>query len=199
MWRDGHLDNVCWFSMVLLTIRAHSTCRWRLECLLRLTAARGKELWTKEVELARGAGWSAFRPDASGWPAGEYRVDLLPRVGGQVWPDGPRLRYRRHSVGKGELLISPVAPWKLERDPRRQQVHIIDFRAEQRKTVGGDAAHWRWIEGQRAGRSELPETETSRPRPWLFVRRCPVTTPFSLRVGCPGNSSRLSRFFPRSR
>jgi hypothetical protein len=119
----------------------------RMACVLRVSAADGEVLWSREIELRRGAGWESYRVDAASWPAGEYRVALMPQVGGVLWTDAPRLRYHRRPPDTRSLVVSPVAPWALERDGDRPEVRIIDFRAEHRKTGGGEAKHWRWIEG----------------------------------------------------
>ncbi len=132
-------------SQDLLDIRAKLNAGevpGRMLCVLRVAAADGKELWRKEVDLVKGAEWSTDRVDASGWPAGEYRVDLGPIVDGRTW-DGPRLRYRRRAARGQELLVSPVAPWKLERDATRPEIRIRDFRNGHQDA----GAHWRWIEG----------------------------------------------------
>jgi hypothetical protein len=118
-----------------------------LQCILRVTGLGGKDLWRREVQLTRGAGWTSFRPDASKWPAGHYSVELQPVVEGRAWADGLRLGYKRRSLTGREVLVSPVGPWTLERDPDRPDLRIVDFRAEHRKSGAGDVAGWRWIEG----------------------------------------------------
>lgn len=118
----------------------------RMRCDLRVTGRTG-EVWREQIELARGAGWSRFRIDATGWPGGEFKVELLPMVEEKVWPEGPQLRYRRSASRADELLVSPVAPWRLRRDPSRGEIHIVDFRTEVQGKEPGPPQHWRWLEG----------------------------------------------------
>ncbi len=101
----------------------------QMRCVLRVAAADGKELWRKEVDLRKGAEWSIYRVDASSWSAGDYRVDLWPIVEGRTWDEGPRLRYRRRTPSGKELLVSPVAPWQLERDASRAEIVVREFQA----------------------------------------------------------------------
>ena len=121
--------------------------------VLRVIGPSGGELWRQQVQLRAGEGWKSFPVPAAGWPVGDYRVELRPLVDGKAWPDGPRLAYRRRPVEKNTVLVSPVAPWKLRRNPQREEIQVTDFRqAHQKWGVGEvDVSTWKWSQQSDGG------------------------------------------------
>jgi len=119
----------------------------RMQCVLRISDSEATELRSENVELERGHPWKNVRVDCSAWPAGSYLIELLPVVNGQTWEDGHQLRYHRRPGSDSEVFVSPVSPWKLERDRVRPEIRIADFRAEQLRAGDPKPSHFRWVEG----------------------------------------------------
>ena len=65
----------------------------------------------------------------------------------RTWQDGHELQYHRRQSNDSELFVSPVSPWKLERDSARPEIRIADFRTEHQKTGDSESGHFRWVEG----------------------------------------------------
>jgi len=118
-----------------------------LHGVVRISDAASAVLWSEDIKLVQGNGWQNIRVDSAGWPAGRYLIEFLPVVNGQVWSDGHSLRYHRRQVNDSELFVSPVAPWKLERDRTRPERLIVDFRTENQTAGDTELSHFRWIEG----------------------------------------------------
>lgn len=114
--------------------------------LLRITSPSGKGIWHKEIILQAGKGWVKFDVDPKSWPLGDYKVELRPVVEGKQWPDGPSVTYRRRTTKSNALLVSPFAPWTLERDPSRNAIAITNFLDAHQKWGKGkaDDAGWKW-------------------------------------------------------
>lgn len=119
----------------------------RMRCILRITDSEATELWRESVELVKGQPWKNARVDCSTWPPGNYRIELLPLINEEVWQDGHELQYHRRQKADSELFVSPVSPWKLERDSARPEIRIADFRKEHQKTGDSEPGHFRWVEG----------------------------------------------------
>ena len=90
--------------------------------------------------LAIGLEWAAREVDVSAWEPGTYWFELLPELDGRRYAQGPRLRYRRPPADPDGVLVSPLAPFRLQRDRSRVAVEIDDW---ERADVGGS---WR-VEG----------------------------------------------------
>lgn len=116
-----------------------------MTCVLRLSSPSGEVLLERELELRRGEAWVEFPVQVSDWPVGDYEVQLLPRIAGALWNDGPALTYRRRVVGN-VLRLSPFAPWVLERDSSREEIQISDFRTASESSGKTNSEVWRWIE-----------------------------------------------------
>ncbi len=106
----------------------------RMEGELRLLAASGDSLWTRNVTLSRPKGLLRFSVPVEGRPDGAYRVQFLPKVAEQLWPDGPVLDYRRRTERPDSLPLTPLASWRLRIDPGRPEIRIRNFQR----------AHGRW-------------------------------------------------------
>jgi hypothetical protein len=119
----------------------------RMRCLLRITDSEATELRQENVELEKGQPWQNVRVECSAWPTGSYRIELLPLINDEVWQDGHELQYHRRQSDDSELFVSPVSPWKLERDSTRPEIRIADFREEHQKTGDPEPSHFRWVEG----------------------------------------------------
>jgi hypothetical protein len=103
--------------------------------------SNGANVLEREVKI--GPNTSIERVDVSGFPPGDYRIELQPAVPGTAHREGPRLVYHRATPEASELRVSPLAPWVLKRDPSREEVTISDFKeavAKWSKEV--DAAKW---------------------------------------------------------
>ncbi len=119
-----------------------------MTCRIRITAPDGREAWSTKVDLVRGSGWKKMAVPVRGRAPGRYEARLLPVVEGREWPDGPSLSYGRHAPDPNEVRVSPFAPWKLERDPSRDPIEILDFRAAAMVSGQATASHWLWVEGK---------------------------------------------------
>ena len=119
----------------------------RMRCILRITDSEATELWRESVELEKGQPWKNARVGCSNWPPGNYRIELLPLINEEVWQDGHELQYHRRQSDDSELFVSPVSPWKLERDSARAEIRIADFRKERQKTGVSEPGPFRVVEG----------------------------------------------------
>lgn len=93
---------------------------------LRITDGRGQPM-IEPTDLQADTDWHQIQPDVCAWPDGVYTIELLPHVGGVIWPDGPRLRYRREAHDPDRVRISPYAPFSLQRDPTRSERHVTTW------------------------------------------------------------------------
>jgi len=118
----------------------------RMMGTLRVLSEKGKELWRKEIAVQTQEGWQTFRLQPNNWAVGDYSVELRPFVGAKDWPDGPRVVYRRRPIEGDALLVSPFAPWKLRRDPARNEIAVTDFRNAYQRwgTSELDSSRWGW-------------------------------------------------------
>ncbi|MBN2294476.1 MAG: hypothetical protein JXM70_18755, partial [Pirellulales bacterium] len=55
---------------------------------------------------------------------GDYRIEMWPKLGGKLWKEGPSIVYHRRKKDFSELLISPYAPWRLQRDSSRPELRL---------------------------------------------------------------------------
>ena len=101
---------------------------------------RGTPRTVEPGTLAIGPEWAARLVDVSAWEPGTYWFELLPELEGRRYAQGPRLRYRRPPADSDGVLVSPLAPFRLQRDRSRAAVEIDDW---ERAAVGGS---WR-VEG----------------------------------------------------
>lgn len=79
------------------------------------------------VQLTADSTWRQLRLDVGRWPEGSFQIELKPVINDVVWPDGPRVRYRRNPVDDSLVRVSPYAPFNLSRDPDRDVVVISDW------------------------------------------------------------------------
>jgi hypothetical protein len=109
-----------------------------------LVVVRGRD---GEVMLRRevtvGAELATVKLDVSTYEQGEYRIELRPTIVDSADREGPRVLYRRPRRDPSALLVSPLAPWTLQRDTARDELVIDDFQ----KAIGAwgevpDAAKW---------------------------------------------------------
>ena len=117
-----------------------------INALLSVASPRGEELWRRDVHLESAGEWRTFRVSPEHWPAGKYRIDLKPFLGGGHWPDGPFLTYRRRPPDEHAVAVSALAPWSLRRDPSREEIFVEDLRkAHERWGVGSvNTEEWGW-------------------------------------------------------
>lgn len=95
---------------------------------LRVTAEPGvKVLLEKQVDV--GAAVTTERIDVSGWVPGGYRIELAPEVDGTADHCGPVIVYRRPAPDPKAVPLSPLAPWRFQRDPARNEVRVTDREA----------------------------------------------------------------------
>ena len=99
-----------------------------LSCVLRVIAPGGEFVYSEELTLQRGIEWAKFNLYPDDWSVGDYRIQLLPVLQGKVWEEGPGIIYRRREPDSSIVLVSELAPWKLQRDPDRKEIVISDFR-----------------------------------------------------------------------
>ena len=116
----------------------------KMTCLLRVLAPDGTELSSKTLELDAVEGWEEHWLQPGEWPAGRYRVELLPEIDGIVWPDGPSITYTRRHHKKDLVLVSPLAPWTLVRDTARKELRIHNFREAHKRWGEGKVDHSQW-------------------------------------------------------
>ena len=100
----------------------------KLTCELRVTEADGETKLSENLELTRSETWSRYDIHPDEWAVGDYRIELLPVMDGKVWNEGPAVVYRRRDPDPDEVAISPLTPWKLRRDRKREEIAITDFR-----------------------------------------------------------------------
>jgi hypothetical protein len=109
---------------------------------LRITRLSDAETMLKK-EVTIGPDLVTERPDVSGYEEGEYLIELRPNVADTADRDGPRVVYRRTIRDASDVLVSPLAPWTLTRDPAREELAISDFRdATDRFGTIPDADKW---------------------------------------------------------
>ena len=85
----------------------------------------GEAMLKRDVTI--GSELATERLDVSKYDEGEYQIELRPIVADTEYREGPRLIYRRTVLDPSEVLVSPLAPWKLRRDPARKELIISDF------------------------------------------------------------------------
>lgn len=95
----------------------------------RLTVCNPKgEEMAGPIKVTAKNEWQIRTLNVYDWPEGEYTIELQPVCPiGNVYTDGPRIRYRRQTADPLRIHISPYAPYTLQRDPGREAVEIAEW------------------------------------------------------------------------
>ena len=151
-----------------------------LRCRLVVRDRAGATRYETELTMKTPGTWSETPIDPSNWPEGDYEIALEPLVdayqleSGSAWRDGPSLIYRRRLPKENAVSISPVAPWRLERDPAREALEIRDFEDAGRRWSKAVPDGWE-LERRGPGEVRLVASEGATP------------TPLDLRLGLTGH------------
>jgi len=146
-----------------------------LACQLVVRDAEETTRYTTRLTLKTPETWSETRIDPTDWPEGDYEVSLEPLLKlyrseeVRTWRDGPTLVYRRRLPARHALQVSPVAPWKLERDPTRATVDISDFESVAGNWSPGVSEGWEFERPSgEIGVAHLVSSVGATPRPLVL-------------------------------
>lgn len=154
------LDAVVLANPDVVKVVHNSLIKKPLPAVLRITDSSNRVMLERYLTVDGDEGQESV--PANNWPNGDYRITLWPKIDGAVWREGPTIVYRRRIPVASEVLVTPFAPWALQRDLRRDELNFSDMRAACAKFCNGtvDPELWEFsdqgallCQGQPAGKS----------------------------------------------
>lgn len=138
-------------------------CVRELRCELTVVRDDGKTLVKQRVKPGRSGKWASRKLDVRRWRTGSYRICLHPVVDSRVWHEGPCVTYRRAQADRDTVAISPLAPWTLVRDARREALTIDNFAEAAAKWASSAPQGWRFGRGSKSKPIYCPPGQTAEP------------------------------------
>lgn len=136
-------------AVIVLCRLNPGACVERLPCRLTIHGQDGTARLTRQIDLGPPGAWIEVKVPVVEWPADSYAVRVAPIVDGTAWEEGPSLTYHCHRHDPGEVRASPLAPWSMRRDTKREVIASTDLQDACAKWAGGQPKGWnfRVVEG----------------------------------------------------